>query len=58
MFRPYRYIPTDDLIRMRDKAFRGIQFNLEYGFTDLNGPARRELRRVSRELDRRSEETL
>ncbi len=58
MFRPYRHIPTADLIRMRDRALKDLQINVEYGSTSLSGPTRRELRRVSRELDRRSEETL
>lgn len=42
---------------MRDAVFEDIQFNLYYGFSELNGANRRALRRVSRELDRRAEES-
>lgn len=55
--RPYRHIPTADLEARRDFLFRDIEVNIKYGYTMLNGAARRELRRVSRELDRRAKES-
>lgn len=58
MFRPYRHIPTADLVKRRDALAAKVQWHVINGFTVLVPPYRKELRRVSRELDRRSEETL
>lgn len=58
MFRPYRHIPTADLVERRDDLFRKVQDLVARHYASITGDYRRELRRVSRELDRRSEETL
>jgi hypothetical protein len=55
--RPYRHIPTADLVSWRDDSFRKIQWLIIGHHTSaLVRPVRRELARLQRELDRRSEE--
>ncbi len=58
MFRPYRHIPTADLVERRDALAAKVQWYVMNNYTVIIVPVRKELRRVSRELDRRSEETL
>lgn len=56
MFRTYRNIPTPDLVAARDARFREVQSLVSRHYHSLVRPVRRELARIQRELDRRSEE--
>ena len=53
--RPYREVTTASLVKWRDELFEDIGWNARHGFASLNPPRRRELARITRELDYRSE---
>lgn len=52
--RPYRYIGTTDLQAKAGRLADEIVYNALHGWTTLSGPAKRELRRINRELYRRA----
>jgi hypothetical protein len=49
----YRHIPTKTLEESAKKLADDLVFNALHYYTTLSGPPRRELKRISRELDRR-----
>jgi hypothetical protein len=55
--RPYRHVPTSELEAARDARFARVQHLVNNHYTVLVGPMRRELARITRELDYRSKET-
>lgn len=56
--RPYREVTTASLVKWRDELFEDIAWNVRNSFASLNGSRRRELARITAELNHRSEETL
>lgn len=54
--RPYREVTTASLVKWRDELFRDIQDLGRRRYDTLIPSRRRELARITRELDYRSEE--
>lgn len=51
--RPYRHIDSDTLEKWLTKQLNEIQWNAQHNFQMLSWGAKREVRKINRELDRR-----